>query len=148
MNEEWGSYLPSLFSCLLATKGPVLEVGVGDISTPILRAFCSASKRPLVSIEDDDVWRAKLGVMWHTDSLATVLTLHQWSVVFLDHSPGGQRAAAANLFPESAEFIVVHDWSAPDVSEPFQPILQKWPFQKVDERFHPHTLVLGRREIP
>ena len=52
----WASHLPSLFSCLLATNGPVLEVGAGDWSTPLLRQYCKTAERKFVSIEEDPVW--------------------------------------------------------------------------------------------
>jgi hypothetical protein len=75
------------------------------------------------------------------------LAQNQFSVVFLDGSPGHTRADQAILFRESANLIVVHDFSGAEVSDPFQPIIEKWPYRAV-AAFSPSCLILGNVPIP
>ena len=48
-----GSHLPILLRAMKATTGPVLELGAGIYSTPILHALCQIEGRKLVTYESD-----------------------------------------------------------------------------------------------
>lgn len=150
-DQAWGSHLVPLMASLLATNGPVLEVGVGYWSTPMLDGFCKAAGRPFVRVENAPEWAQNFpGTAISGDySILTGLAVQQWSVVFLDHSPGWRRAADALLFRHTAEIIVVHDWSSTEISDPFQPILGNWKYSKTYNRYAPATLLLSNTmEIP
>lgn len=155
-DTSWGSHLVPLMACVCATRGPVLEVGVGNWSTPVLHAYCNAAGRRLVSVDEDKLWiQQYLPMRVCQHSVASVRYddyLHrasgeEWSVVFLDHSPGERRAADALLFRDTAEYILVHDYSGAEIAAAFAPILEMWPYRAV-AKFSPSTLVLGRRAIP
>lgn len=142
-------------ACVTATRGAILEVGVGHWSTPLLHRYCVAGGRRLVSLDEDEAFARQfydLRVCHHELRSAEYsrdlppLASEKWSVAFLDHSPGWRRAADALLFLDSAEFIVVHDY-ANEIVEGFAPILKRWPHSRVAQ-FSPKTLVLGKREIP
>ena len=148
MNEEWATYLPSLTSCLLATKGAVLEVGMGNFSTPMLRNFCRAADRQLVHVEDNFEWSGKFDTLSVSYDILSELAKMPWSVIFLDHSPGSRRAQDALLFKDTAEFIVVHDFESEDVWSGFTDIIgPNWNYVQIDKRFKPWTLTLGRKEL-
>ena len=155
-DTSWGSHLVPLMACVCATRGAVLEVGVGDWSTPLLHAYCAAGGRKLVSIDEDRPWVekfAKLRVCEHEiyaakyDAVIPSLSAQEWSVVFLDHSPGWRRAADALLFLESADYVLSHDYSGAEVYEPFEAVLDRWTYRAV-AKFSPSTLILGRIPIP
>jgi hypothetical protein len=146
--NKWGSYLPSLFNCLLETTGAVLEIGLGDISTPILSTFCKMGKRTHVKVESNPEWRDRFPETFGEDALPGFAALTDWSVVFIDSSPGELRANYALMFKDSADFIVVHDFDAFDVADPFIKILDLWRYRFVNDSFRPHTLTLGRIWIP
>jgi uncharacterized protein YqjF (DUF2071 family) len=144
----WASHLPALFSCLLATSGAVLEVGAGDWSTPLLRKFCEVAGREFYSLEENEAWAAKCGSKFvalagMTSSLFTAARAEQWSVVFLDHN-GHRRAADALLFVDSAEYIVIHDYPAPEIFDSLE--LDRWKHHIVDKRARPWTLVLTQSD--
>lgn len=152
----WGSHLVPLFACITATRGPVLELGIGHWSTPLLHAYICSGGRQLVSIEDSQTWVDRFAdlncaghrVLCNTYDRAIVEALNaKWSVVFLDQSPGWRRAADALALREVSDYIVVHDYSGAEVSDPFQPILALWPYRAV-AGFSPTTLVLGMKPIP
>jgi len=155
-DTSWGSHLVPLMACITATRGAVLEVGVGYWSTPLLHAYCAAAGRTLVSIDEDKAWverfkeyhigRHEVSHANYDQRLAE-LAARQWSVVFLDGSPGHRRADQAMLFRESANLIVIHDYSGQEVSFPFRAVKDKWPYRAVAE-FSPSCLVLGNVPIP
>ena len=145
-----------LMACVCATRGAVLEVGAGNWSTPVLHAYCIAAGRKLVSVDEDKGWIERyypMRVCEHSveavkyDAFLPEAAKEQWSVVFLDQSPGHRRAADAMLFRDSATYILVHDYSGAEIASAFEPILDRWPYLAV-AKFSPTTLILGNEPIP
>ena len=147
----WGSHLPMLAACVAATSGDVLELGVGDFSTPVLHALCGATGRNLVSVEDDMAWCHKLALRfttqdWHKfynnpyDDFHRGFPNRNWSVALIDNSPGGERRAKdfILLLPRT-EWVVVHDYWQ-DNEEHIAPLLKGINFV-VSSRQNPPTLV-------
>jgi hypothetical protein len=135
VDAEWGTHLPLLMASVAATSGPVLEVGAGRFSTPILHAVCRAQRRPLVTVEGDP-WcfehisrhYAGPGHEFHRgyESLQKLAAQH-WSVVFSDESPGSRRAETVRVFLDVADFIVIHDVQSPEIFPPIAPLItQCW----------------------
>lgn len=103
-----GSHMASLVTMVMNTDGPVLEMGSGDFSTPLLHAVCSRSKRFLLTTDTDKKWLnyfIDLETEWHAFQYIPVYeddwsrnpkpqqwdqvgTDRHWSVVFVDHRPG------------------------------------------------------------
>ena len=52
-NPNWASHLPMLIKTLNLSDGPVLEMGMGPFSTPVLHWLCLDRKRFLVSYENN-----------------------------------------------------------------------------------------------
>ena len=155
-DTSWGSHLVPLMACVTATRGAVLEVGVGYWSTPLLHAYCAAAGRTLISIDEDKSWIERFKeyhigrhVVEHANYGEYLCTMaeKQFSVVFLDGSPGHTRADQAMLFRESANLIVIHDYSGAEVADPFKAVLDNWKFRAVAQ-FSPSCLVLGNIPIP
>lgn len=149
-DSSWGSHLVPLMACVCATRGAILECGVGDWSTPLLHAYCAAGGRRLVSLDEDRQWVERFAPMRSSshevsavryDAVLPGLAEQDWSVVLLDQSPGWRRAKDALMFMR-AEFIVVHDYSGAEVTDPFAPILDQWPRRAI-AMFSPSTLVLS-----
>ena len=114
-DTSWGSHLVPLMACVCATRGPILEVGMGHWSTPLLHRYCVAGGRRLVSVDENLNWVAQftdMRVCDHTmsqvryDQFIPDAAKREWSVVFLDHSPGWRRAQDALLFLDAVEFII------------------------------------------
>lgn len=102
-----GSHVPVLAAAVAATEGPVLELGCGWWSTPMLRLLCR--HRPLESYDTDPEW-AKLF------SVPVVKNWKQWlpnfktyGAIFIDCSPGEERKELAMKLKGMAKFIVLHD---------------------------------------
>jgi hypothetical protein len=144
LDQKWMTHLPALFSALLTTTGPVLEIGAGNGSTPMLRAFCVAAEREFYSLEGNHDWA--LACDSHFDPSYESLdrmAKQQWGVVFVDHAPEEYRVRVANLFKDSAEIIVIHDWSSADTNA--HGSVGGFHHKQVDERFFPTTISLSNR---
>lgn len=155
----YGSHLPALLACVMATEGPVLELGMGYFSTPILHAICHPD-RHLVSFESDAKFAAMFADFtkeYHELKLGweTLRTLYDepWSVVLVDHEKAGRRASDAARFTQ-VDFLVVHDAQHPAGDSPEtigDQVLRLagpvYPWKRICNRLNPHTLVLGKYEI-
>lgn len=126
-DTNWGSHLPVLITAAIHTTGPILELGCGDFSTPVLHALCLPEKRFILSADSDKNWIANFADLendWHKFMHVPVfadpnnvqlelwdsVNLQNCSVVFIDQAPMRRRPADVQRFKNSAEIIVVHDY--------------------------------------
>lgn len=153
----WGSHLPALLAAVAETTGPVLELGIGYFSTPHLHALCTAQRRWLVSVEDNPEWYQlfaryesnlhSLRLVDYRNALVE-MSAKRWSVVFVDHSPGGKnRGNAFSAFINCSELVLVHDYHLEN-EDAIKPLLIGVA-HCVITAFQPPTLVASKsRDIP
>lgn len=150
LDQRFMTHLPALFAALLNSEGPVLEIGAGFGSTPMLRDFCRATKRPFTSLEPNPHWALAMDsdCVNEFEDYAKVQT---YGVVFVDHAPEQDRIRVANLFRDRARFVLIHDWSSADTygasSDPLVSF-PDWKAAEIDARFFPSTLTLSMGDIP
>ena len=157
ISQEWGSHLPALIACVSACDGPMLEIGCGHYSTPCLHAICAVQGKQLITLEVEDSWRnqfARYKASFHyltkqTEDVLRECAQKKWGVVFVDDL-AGSRASRAEMFFDSADFMLFHDCNFPQ----FAPALSSWldshpcNFRRYDA-YSPHTLIVSKtREIP
>jgi hypothetical protein len=126
---NYGTHIHPLTTAVLNTTGPVLELGCGDFSTPILHEICKQQRRHLLSCDTSKEWIElflDLESSMHTFKYVPVYSNdwdadpkphlwneigndRVWSVVFIDHRPAAQRKVDIARFASNAEIIVVHD---------------------------------------
>jgi hypothetical protein len=146
----WGSHLTPLLACVCASKGPVLEIGIGHFSTPLLHAVCENLGRRLVSVEDNKEWFEPFAkynkgnhvvVLQDYDSIAE----EEWGVVFIDNSPGGIRRKTDFMrHIRISDYVVVHDYELEN-KDAIQPVLDAWNINHmVYSEYRPPTLVATR----
>ena len=152
-DPTYGSHLPALLRCVLATRGPVLEIGCGEWSTPVLNAVCRAMGREFVSYETDVDWAVKVAEA--TGARVLLSDFHYgalgraWSVVLVDHHPAHRRINAALAFADAAEFIVVHDCQYPGIVELMPFAVKQFRFHFIDKSSPAETAIFSNtREIP
>jgi hypothetical protein len=112
---ERGSHLPVMVKLLSITDGPVLELGGGMYSTPMLHWLCYPTRRPLVTIDNNRRYQDFLmqfdkehhRVLMVDDYKAVDLS-PPWSVVLVDHSPETERVGTITRLTH-AEYVVAHD---------------------------------------
>jgi len=115
MMTEFATHLPLLGACVAHTTGPVLELGCGAYSTPLLHALCLG--RPLVSLESDPQWYARfshLGRGHHAVKLISgpweeVALGESYDVALIDHSPPLRRVREIERLRGHVRLFVVHD---------------------------------------
>lgn len=116
-NNPYGTHLPLLLKVVAATKGDVLELGIGSSSTPSLHKICAEQNRRLDSYDSDisfidqfsKQYRSpKHSFYWISDwSMASIE--RPWSVVLIDHRPAIRRRVDVMRLADHAEYIVIHD---------------------------------------
>lgn len=126
----WASFLPLLHAALEVSPGPVLELGAGDSSTPLLHAAC-AGKRTLVTMDSNLEWLQKYrknpelntpiggenGFFhsylhtpdWDAAPLGDFLRGESWGVALVDHAPGEARVGVIRRLAQVCGVLVVHD---------------------------------------
>jgi len=116
----YGSHQPVLVHLLnTITKGDVLEIGIGNHSTPIINIICGIQGRKVISIETDENWVGWFDSFrrdWHEiqyvsrDKLIKLdnpLFDKKYSITLID----GAAAQDRQVFIEriNADYIIVHD---------------------------------------
>lgn len=149
-NPWWCSHLPILTKVMQVSKGPVLEMGIGIFSTPLLHMFCQDQKRKLFSYEDNQKWYAahkEFITDWHKIELVTdwskVKMKKHWGVVFIDHK-GDRRAKDAIRAAKVADYVVLHDSNGryePDYH--YSKVYSHFKYRYIYDKIHPHTTVLS-----
>ena len=118
----YATHLPLLLEYVLKTTGPVLELGAGNYSTPILHTLCEG-KRLLVTIESNPEWLAKfqhLRSSHHivTDTLTPELAAASWDVVLVDSAPGSTRTPYIDQLCHKSQYLILHDSEDPGYNYP------------------------------
>lgn len=115
-DAAYGTHLVPLIAAVKYTNGNVLELGMGDYSTPVLHEVLKNTGRMLISVENDREWFHNfkdLSYQFHalrnTDYKDPWLLSIQYSVIFVDNAPAPDRAKALLHFMNSTEIFVVHD---------------------------------------
>lgn len=127
-NEVYGSFLPVLEKTLEHFKGNALEFGSGHFSTPFL---CEMLKgRELHTFEYNLDWfNTVKDRNYHTDDNhhihyiedwkdsfiyndSSFTNRNDWSMVFIDHSPGERRISEVENFINKCDVMVIHDFDA------------------------------------
>lgn len=150
--DDWGSHFPALANCVINTTGPVLELGAGDYSTPLLHFICKS--RGLVSLDNDPNW---LGRYLDLRSNRHIVELIQdwdschwidehWDVVFVDHAPGERRIIDIARLKDNCKYIVVHDSQSPAYL--YENVFPLFRYQYVYKRFKTETTILSQYVDP
>ena len=146
-----GSHLPLLIELVRKSEGPILELGTGFYSTPILHWLCAEMGRKLVSYESSEDYFAVARnyiadfheVNFVEDWSKVDLSSH-WGLVFADHYPASQRIKEIVRVVDNADYIVAHD-SEPrnDEAYKYSTIASLFKYRYDYTKFYPHTVVFS-----
>lgn len=161
--EGYGTHRRLLKWAIDHSTGPILELGTGQYSTPIISNAVS-SGRTAVSYEDDREWLAinkeQYGCQNHwfgspppvpgypswPDWNLIPYRNHQWGVVLIDNRPSSARVLALIAVAHHAEFVVVHDTEQPLYY--YDNALTLYRHVYTDQTVVPHTTIASNtREI-
>lgn len=114
-----GSHLALLVQAIQQTEGPILELGAGEWSTPVLRQL--AFHREVVTVENSDEWRRHVGNLEGGNlrmvpALTPDLRDRHWGVVLVDNAPEIDRVPALDHL--DADIFVTHDSEVSELLPP------------------------------
>jgi hypothetical protein len=115
--QNWDNHRHLLWEALELTKGEIVEMGMGQGSTPFLHQYAKDSDRDLFSYDNNLSWYEKFThftsknhILTYTIDWDLVSTKHKYpDLVFIDHAPGERRYIDVKLFANKAKIIVIHD---------------------------------------
>lgn len=158
----YATHQAMLARCVVETSGPVMELGTGLYSTPILHAICMGLGRDLVSIDDNaewlktsrrharydrnprHQWRHVTGG-WQSMAIesprAFGIDADRWSVVLVDQTPIPARALSVTRLRGCADLIVCHDSEHRIYG--YEPVLAPFQFRAERQRGAPWTTVVS-----
>ena len=149
-----GSHIPVLIKILNISTGPVLELGTGFNSTPVLHWLCNETKREFISYESSPKYFEvtkryvsdfhKVYLVENEDWDKVDVESRHWGVVFIDHAPGVRRVVELERVAQIADYVIVHDtedrsdWHY-HYSKGFPKYKYRWNYTIA----YPHTSVLS-----
>jgi hypothetical protein len=164
--NPYGTHFPVLATVVAHTTGPVLELGCGDYSTPMLHGLCAPTKRMLVSTDASKTWLDLFIDMhcdWHTfiyvpaygpqsnknntmfspeqDAWDAIGSDTHWSVVFVDHHPALRRVIDIERLRSHTDIFIVHDTE--DHLYGYDKVLKTFKYVYEYRRYHVTTTVVS-----
>ncbi len=147
----YGTHRPSLCEAIVRTTGPILELGMGNDSTPSLHAVAEACGRVVRSFDHDAAWSERFSglrsahhriahfMSWD----ACPIMSEVWGVVLIDHAPAERRAVDIERLAQRAQVIVVHD--SEDPSYGYDRVFGLFAHRSEDRDHRPWTMLLSNR---
>jgi len=113
--KDWSSHIPMLIKTIQGSTGPVLEIGAGMYSTPIIHWLCKDLGRRIVTYENDPVFygfarsfQCRTHIVRKVDNWDDMDFKTHWGVVLIDHVDNRRGIEAINL-KDNADYIILHD---------------------------------------
>jgi predicted O-methyltransferase YrrM len=147
---DCGTHICSLVTAVTRTDGPVLEIGSGDFSTPVLHAICKSQGRFLLTLDNQSRWlnyfrdlESSSHVLHYAPALLEFLKKNEshWSVVFIDHAPAYERGIALHLLQKKADVFVLHDSESQGYG--YGQYLSLFKYCYTDERYETTTTLVS-----
>ena len=123
--NEFATHQPFLWHYLKKTKKPILELGAGYGSTPLLHLFSNYHSIPLTTIDTDWVWlgrfkeyNSKLHELIYVDvedgweSYIDSIPQKEWGIILIDQASWQSRKDTAHFLKNKADYLIIHDIDA------------------------------------
>lgn len=131
--RRWGSHWPALVAAVTQTRGPILELGAGWTSTPLLASI--RGNRPLLTVESDLRWANTFRPLAMNGHDIIVVSEKwpeseyfwgkRWSVALVDSQPDELRGTLAERLT-ATDVVIVHDVQQPEIA-PWWARTKAWP---------------------
>lgn len=114
---RYGTHSATLKEAVMRSEGPMIEVGAGMHSTPMLLQISKETGRPLVTVERQREWTipyvrraVQLGIAYRTTAFLEigVSAFQRFGVALVDGAADERAKAVEALLPK-CDYIVVHD---------------------------------------
>ncbi len=159
-NDLHGSHIPVLVKLMSLVDKPVLELGMGWNSTPLLHWMCKEKGLDLYSFESDYDWSDNFEDYEDQSHHFRVWDFGDWreewfdkdddfplGLVFVDHRPARKRRSSALFFADKADFIVLHDSELADhPAYKYTPIYDRFKYKyEYKSVGKPYTMILSNK---
>lgn len=144
--DPFATHIPTLVRALKFSDGPILEIGCGRHSTPLLHRLGEATGRAVTSLDTSAAWIAQLTPLpirrvdsWDADDVAEILA-RDWGLVFVDCGPPARVRGRILAAVHHADVVVIHDTE--ERVRRFYGIadeITRWRFRVDDTTRVPHT---------
>ena len=160
--DGYATHAPLLAWAVTRTSGPVLELGAGWYSTPLLHELVARQGRLLITCESEADWLKRFAA-WHAndhahvhvpdwdwdalpESVRAAVLEQDYGLVLIDHAPADQRIVDAERFWPRCQVMVMHDVQAPIAGQAWRRIRNKAERSRVYDKLTPHTGVAWKRQ--
>jgi len=148
----WQTHQETLIAACYQTSGPIIELGTGDGSTPLLHS--TFPERLIISVDTKIEWLQKffyLASQRHFFMLVKDFThfelpVQHAGVLFIDSAPAEQRPMCINRFASMADLIVVHDTELPDPGYCWGNCFDQFKHVWIDKRYENWTTVVSQSQ--
>lgn len=149
--KRYGTFLPVLMRALQLTQGNVLEIGMGQFSTPYLHFATTPFARKLVSYESDQEYfstykqyKNEYHEINYVQDWDFTPIEKPWDVALIDHKPAERRIQEIKRLAYLAKYIIVHDSNIEnDYLYKYSSIYHMFAYKYDFTLLNPHTLVLS-----
>lgn len=163
LRNDYGSHSIVLLAALYASKlGPILELGMGTASSPLLHSVALDQGRFILSADSDRRWinhfspftmnntlhelkyvevKTQMGIEWATSNLEDY---RNWSIVFIDHRPGSRRQFDLMSYSYRSHVVIVHDTESSSLYQ-YDRGLSVYRYQYRFTKLRPHTDALSTK---
>lgn len=114
--KEYTTHIPTLIKVVQASEGPILEIGSGLFSTPLLHWLCHEKGRKLITYENNQDYfkfakrfQSRNHRIRFIKDWEEIDTEAHWGVALIDHEPAAQRRVDILRLKDSADYIIIHD---------------------------------------
>lgn len=121
LNKKYTTHMPMLIKVVQMSEGPILEIGSGLFSTPLLHWLCHEKGRKLITYENNqDYFKFAKGFQSRNHRIRFIKDWNEidarthWGVVLIDHEPVEQRHLDILRLKDKADYIVIHDTEKED----------------------------------
>lgn len=147
-----GSHIPILVKLIGQISDPILELGMGWNSTPLLHWMAKEKEVRVFSYESDPEWfkffeeyQENMHSVKLVDNFDFELQT-RLGLVFIDHRPAYKRKESALRYKDSADYIVLHD-SEQGKPYSYEKILDQFKYEyELRSVGKPYTLVLSNKK--
>lgn len=141
------SHFPVLAAAVYKTQGPILELGCGWGSTPMLKLMSRFGNRILESYDNNKEW-ADIFNAGHVERWDRWEPKEPYyGACFIDCSPGEERKLLIARLKDRAKFIVAHDHEAGSAAAYYyEHVTHLFKYAETFRVLRPHTLVLSNVE--
>ncbi len=115
LRKDYTTHMPIVIKLVQMTRGPVLELGSGVFSTPLLHWLCAESRRRLETYEDEkefisfaSKFRSRNHRIFLVEDWDKIDISRHWDVALIDHVTY-RRSTDAIRLKDNADYIILHD---------------------------------------